>query len=83
MPDEHRKIFGQFLADYSGICNFNYKAFVSLRCCHSHSRRKALHDVTSESWKQVRDTGELSIFELNTRIGRLSLATFLVSNTFR
>lgn len=42
VPDKHLKVFQQFLAEYSGICNFNYK---------------------------VRETGELSIFELNTRIG--------------
>eukprot|EP00435_Cladocopium_sp_Y103_P049506 s1543_g14.t5 len=42
VPGKHLKVFEQFLAEYSGICNFNYK---------------------------VRETGELSIFELNTRIG--------------
>ncbi|CAE7945436.1 unnamed protein product, partial [Symbiodinium sp. KB8] len=42
VPEEHMLVFQEFLRQYRGICNFNYK---------------------------VRESGQLSIFELNTRIG--------------
>eukprot|EP00438_Fugacium_kawagutii_P016610 Skav236396 [mRNA] locus=scaffold29:316750:319641:+ [translate_table: standard] len=31
VPEEHMKIFQAFLAEYSGICNFNYKALLIFR----------------------------------------------------
>ena len=29
VPGKHLKVFQQFLAEYSGICNFNYKALIT------------------------------------------------------
>ena len=83
VPDKHLKVFQQFLAEYSGICNFNYKALITFLLHQSAASSLFLDSIwmhmdaygtlnASSGWyPQVRETGELSIFELNTRIGQL------------